>query len=510
MFSENHKHSSGFVYSTEKHTYVFTAKHAVCGSEPEECKLKERVCDVCELKQIPKTKIKIDKPDFHGFKSKKVEQILQSNTKDLAILVLKDNEHSYFSGFPTVKVYPFNEVLEKDKFISCGYPAISSHLSIQPISYSRASSFRNNKMCVEITSDTTTNLECSKENLAGNSGCGLIKYDDKNVMLLGIYTDTGNMAFCYGEVIDHSVNELLVKNNYPPLESENVNNAFKTLIKSEFTKCFSKIEHSIEMPDNREINLYRLLLDGKGYDYSRIRKRLIECVPLFTLTRKQLKESRENNELTSSVLSSVKEFLKLESQNKVSELLLQGFLEAYLNAPKLYSSHQNEDATFQGAHIKFQVNDCLEIIHCLAMISPSLDNSFKSAVEKIMKNFPELKPFGGLVENGILDSHFSDEEYKILKDLILPTEDSVSVDYKDRLAIFIGYDRHIEDELKYMQQKDFINELESRIISDVHKSIESLKSELDKLNLVKVTIDCFFVPFENTGKFNNDFIESLE
>ena len=408
-FRDN-KRSSGFVYPTSSHTYVFTAKHAICGDEPDECKLKGKSCDTCVVKSVPKSKIKIDKPDLPGFKAKHVEQVIQSDKKDLVVLVLKNKDHGTFGILPTVKIYPFNEIQERDSFISCGYPSISSNESIQPIRYSGFSIFRGQKLCFQITNDVTSNLECSKENLAGNSGSGLIKYDNTEALLLGIYTDTGNMSMCYGEIIDHTVNELITSNGYPSLEIENVNKAFKTLIQDEFKKCFSKIEHDIKLPNNREINLYRLSLDGKGYDYQKLKTRLINCVPLFTLTRKQITKCREDNTFGSSTLRSVKDFLKIESKNKVPELLLQGFLEAYLKAPKLYSAHQNKNATFQGAHINFAGSNSLEIIHCLAMISPSLERSFQKATENILKDVPKLRPFGGLIDNGLLDSHFSEQE----------------------------------------------------------------------------------------------------
>ncbi|WP_219599482.1 hypothetical protein, partial [Vibrio parahaemolyticus] len=73
--------------------------------------------------------------------------------------------------------------------------------------------------------------------------------------------------------------------------------------------------------------MFRLSLDGKEYNYEKIKSRLIDCVPLFTLTRKQITKCRENNEFGSSTLRSVKEFLQIEGNNKVPELLLQGFLE---------------------------------------------------------------------------------------------------------------------------------------------------------------------------------------
>lgn len=509
VFRDNKK-SSGFLYPVKSHTYVFTAKHAICKSEPEDCKLKGQTCDVCIVRAVPKTKIKIDKPDVHGFKAKRIKEVLQSPSKDLAILILKDSDHNTLPELPTVKIFPFNEIFDSDKFVSCGYPAIAAHKTIQPIHYSAFSRFRENKLCFQITNDTVSNLECSQENLAGNSGSGIIRNDNNDALLLGIYTDTGNMATCYGEIIDHTVSDLLTRNRFPKLELENANKAFKTLIKSEFTKCFSKVEHEIDMPTNRDINLYRLSLVGKEYDYEKVRKRLVECVPLFTLTRKQINKSREESEFTNSTLQSVKDFLRLESKDKVPELLLQGFLETYLNAPKLYSSHQNQNATFQGAHINFCDNGNMEIIHCLAVITPSLESAFQSSIDVIMKNFPKLKPFGGLIDNGLLDSHFSDEENEILKKILIPTRENETVDYQDRLAIFIGYDRHIETELMYMQQVDFVAELEKRIIEDVKVSMNVLQSKLDHLNIVKATIDCFFVPFENTESFNQEFIESLK
>lgn len=504
------KWSSGFVYPTNSHTYVFTAKHAICGAEPDDCKLKGRTCDTCVVKSVPKTKIKIDKPDLPGFKAKHVEQVLQSDSKDLVVLVLKNKDHGTFGILPTVKIYPFNEIQESDNFISCGYPAISSNKSIQPIQYSGFSTFRGGKFCFHIMNDVTSNLECSKENLSGNSGSGLIKNDTKDALLLGIYTDTANMAICYGEIIDHTVNELITSNGYPSLEIENVNKAFKTLIKDEFTKCFSKIEHDIELPDNREVNLYRLSLDGKGYDYKKVKSRLIDCVPLFTLTRKQITKCREDNAFGSSTLRSVKEFLQIDSNNKVPELLLQGFLEAYLKAPKLYSAHQNEAATFQGAHINFASSNSLEIIHCLAMISPSLESSFQKAIKNILEDFPKLKRFDGLIDNGLLDSHFSKQENEVLKKVLIPSKDNDTVDYKDRLAIFIGYDRQIEEQLAFMQPNAFASELDKRIVSDVRHSIDSLKVELEELNIVSAVVDCFFVPFESTETFNKEFIESLK
>ncbi|SWU25237.1 Uncharacterised protein [Klebsiella pneumoniae] len=40
--------------------------------------------------------------------------------------------------------------------------------------------------------------------------------------------------------------------------------------------------------------------------------------------------------------------------------------------------------------------------------------------------------------------------------------------------------------------------------------LEYRKEEINKLSIVNATIDCFFVPFDDVNKFNDEFIESLK
>lgn len=505
------KISSGFIYPNTTHTYVLTAKHAVCTKDAQDCRIKKNLkCEKCALAKFTKTKIIIDRPDIANYENLKVKDVLFCENKDLAILVIKDEYHKKLADLPKIEVISSSEVTINDEFISCGYPKISDHEETLPISYTNYIPFRT-RFSLRILNESIGNLESSKVNLSGNSGAGILQIKGNKVCLLGIYTDTTGIGTGFGEIVDEKINDVLVGKGYPRLQLKNNGSGFESLIKHKFKECFCKIEHDIKLEDNRELNLYRLNLNGKKYNYEFINKRITHCIPYFSLSRKQIKQSIQNDEFNVAVIQGVKDFLKLESKDKIPEILLQGFLETYCEAPRLYSSHHNEGSLFQGAHIRFSdsLEKQLEIIHCIALFSPVLKKSFSYSIQNIIEKYPEVKPYGGLIDNSFLDETYSEEESKILAKLLIPNPVNASFNCVDRFAIFIGYDKKIEDELKFLQQNDFQKELERIIVEDLKISINELKHEFEKIKFLKASIDCFFVPFEDTNKFNQDFFESL-
>lgn len=506
------KKSSGFIYANTTHTYIFTAKHAVCINSAQDCRVRKNLrCERCSLAKFTKTKIIIDRPDIANYQQLKVQEVLFCEDKDVAILVVKDESHKKLLNLPKIEIVSELDLKSTDEFLSCGYPNISDHEETLPISYTNYVPFRT-RFSLRILNESIGNLESSKVNLSGNSGAGILQIKGNKALLLGIYTDTTGIGTGFGEIIDEKLNDVLTAKGYPKLELKNKAKGFETLIKNKFKECFSKIEHDINLEDNRELNLYRLNLNGKNYNYEFINKRITHCIPYFSLSRKQINQSIVNDEFNAAVIQGVKDFLKLESKDKIPEILLQGFLEAYCEAPRLYSSHHNESSVFQGAHIKFSntPDKKIEIIHCIALFSPILKNSFSYAIQSIIDKYPEVKPYGGLIDSSFLDETYSEEESKVLAKLIIPNQENICNNYTDRLAIFIGYDREIETSLKFLQQGDFQSALEEIIIEDLKASINDLKKELEKIKVLKASIDCFFVPFEDTNKFNQDFFESLK
>ncbi|HCD3850232.1 TPA: DUF1837 domain-containing protein, partial [Klebsiella pneumoniae] len=168
------------------------------------------------------------------------------------------------------------------------------------------------------------------------------------------------------------------------------------------------------------------------------------------------------------------------------------------------------NAGFHGAHVKFNKNRNVELIHSAAFISNSLSDGVSYAIDVILKAFPELRSLDGLLGNTFLETNFTEDECQILASLLIPGESSYSQGYEDRLAIFIGYNHKIEESLIYENASRFPSLLEQKIILNVQQALEYRKEEINKLSIVNATIDCFFVPFDDVNKFNDEFIESLK
>ncbi len=507
----NKNYSSGILYPNGTHTYVLTAKHSVCEKEVKQCWLKKRLkCENCSEMSACLDNIELDRPEIDGYQKMSINDVIFFDNKDIAILVIKDEFHKKLIELPKVKIDLDKDIDSNTNLYSCGYPSILGHNEQQPIVYKDFAIYKN-KFFVNINGDTTSDLEhTSVENMAGNSGSGLLKKDNQIGILVGIYTDTAGLGTGLGEFIDSSINDILANKGYPKLEYINNTDGFNPLIKTKFKECFVSIKHSIAFPESRELNLYRLALEGKKYNYDLIKSRLIDCIPNFTLSRKELKKIESSDDKNLCIHQSYKNFIALSSDEKLPEILLQGFLEAYCNAPKLYSSHQNQNSVFQGAHIRFGENkDTIEIIHSIALFSKDLCGSFKEAIDEIITKFPDLKPFGGLIDNSFLDNIYTKEECEILAKLIMPNEKGDVYTCVDRIAIFIGYDKKLESSWGLLQQDKFLIELEKYIVSDIINSTQKFKDSFDSISMLDAVIDCFFVPFEDTEKFKFDFLESL-
>ncbi len=155
---------------------------------------------------------------------------------------------------------------------------------------------------------------------------------------------------------------------------------------------------------------------------------------------------RERNAFGKATLSAIRNFLKIERKTKISEMLLQGFLESYLHAPKLYSFDEINNAGFHGAHVKFNKNRNVELIHSAAFISNSLSDGVSYAIDVILKAFPELRSLDGLLGNTFLETNFTEDECQILASLLIPeslrTRRVMKTDWLYLLAITIRLKSH--------------------------------------------------------------------
>jgi hypothetical protein len=504
------KNSSGTIYVNGDTCYIFTAKHSICPKSVDECQSIKRECNTCELKNTYKSKVTTIIVDKVGASNLTItpKKVIHHKNKDLAILVLKNKDIPSVTNLPDTKISSINDIDSNDRFVTCGYPFVTGNDECQPIHYSEMSKFGLG-INLQIEGNAVSNLEPAKDNLSANSGAGIIKKHGSKNLLAGIYTKTGDISACFGEYFDHTVNDLLISSGLPPLIFDGVQNEISTLIKSDFLKCFTKIKHDLILGDQRQLNLFTIKLDGKNLEYDNLKERLNECIRLFTLPRKLIKQYESQSKNKKAVKEGDRIFLELRSDNKVAELLLQGFLESHLNAPKLYSFIGSNDKQLQSVHIRFIDAMSCELVYSTAKMGLCLETTLLSTLNDVLQAIPDLNGVGSLFSNHLFDSTFDNDEQAVLGKLLLPSEGNELNNTSNSFSIFIGFDFKSSDSIRYKNIPEFNQYFQSEIVEKVRGVLNNIKYLLDRFDVVNSELNCYLVPFTDTKEFCQSFLEDL-
>ncbi|MBU2968259.1 DUF1837 domain-containing protein [Pseudoalteromonas sp. C2R02] len=506
------KNSSGTIYINGENIYIFTAKHSICPKSPEECQSQriKRECNSCELSNSYKaqvTKINVSNVGANN-REIKPKKVIAHKDKDLALLVLKAKDYSFVRDLPEVKICNFDDITDSDKFVTCGFPVVTGNNEYQPIHYTDMAKLGRG-LNFQIEGSVNSNLESTKDNLAGNSGSGIIKKHLNKNLLVGIYTKTGDISASYGEYIDHTVNELLESESMPLLVFENEVSEISTLIKDDFLKCFTEIKHDLALGKQRELNLFTIKLDGKKIDYDNLKERLDECIKLFTLPRKLIKQYEEQNKNKKADRHGNKIFLELNGKNKVAELLLQGFLESHLNAPKLYSFIDSHNQNIQSVHIKLNDTKLCELVYSTAKMGQCLQTTLCNTLNGLLQAIPNLSGVDSLLSNHLFDSTFDNKEQKILSKLLLPTEDDKPNNISNSFSLFIGFDFKCSNAILYKNTPEFNKLFQNEIIEKIQIVLSNIRNLLDEFNIVNSELNCYIVPFNDTQEFCQSFLKDI-
>jgi hypothetical protein len=506
------KKSSGTIYVNGNTAYIFTAKHSICPKSPDECQNQriKRECNACELISGYKAKVRTISVEKVGADNLtlKPKNVIAHQNKDLALLMFKDKDLSSVINLPNIKISSLDDVNGNDKFVTCGYPDVTGNDESQPIHYSDMSKLGLG-INFQIVGNTVSNLDPAKDNLAANSGAGIIKKHDCKNLLVGIYTKTGDISASFGECIDHTVNELLISSGFPSLVFESETNEISTLIKKDFLKCFTKIEHNLVLGKQRELNLFTIKLDGKQFDYDNLKERLNECIRLFTLPRKLIQQYEKQNKNNKAVKQGDKLFLKLQSKNKVAELLLQGFLESHLNAPKLYSFFDSNNQQLQSVHIKFTGTVQCELVYSTARMGQCLQTTLSNTLNDLLQAIPNLSGVDSLLSNHLFDSTFDIKDQTILEQLLLPTEGHKPNNISNSFSLFIGFNFKCSNDILYKNTSEFNQLFQDEIIEKLQIVLGNIRNSLDKFNIVNSELNCYIVPFTDTNEFCQSFLKDL-
>ncbi|MDH5904631.1 DUF1837 domain-containing protein [Vibrio splendidus] len=502
------KSGSGVIYKRSGFAYVITAKHCICPKVTSECKEKKRECNDCLLINsyaFKKTKISIKTPDRTPSISIKPQDIIAPKNKDIAIIVVKEGDLGKLDDLPELSIADYRYLLDEGIYVSNGYPSVTGTDESIPVIFDFCS-LVGTELYLQISTNTIANLESAKYNMDAASGMGV--FCNKTSKLAGIYVKTDDYSGSYSEYIDESVNSLLSESGYNILDISNEHESLKTLITDEFLSCFEKIDHSLSLGVDRNLDLYTVKFKGKSIDYEKLIERIYECLHLFCIPRKVIHDLKTAKKERKLHKNADEEFIKLKSDSKIFDLMLQGFLESEYGMPKLFTSMVGKQDT-KSIHVNINDRSTHELVHSVSHFGDNINDVFIEVVDKLYKCACETESPTDLISSAIFDSTFSDEDKQFLVSILMPKEEKEVVEIIDSYAVLIGFNVNFSCVCGLVGYESYKKQVIDLIIKTVSDNIVSLIKSLTKVDAINTEVKLFFVPFENINSFKDEIIEGL-
>ncbi|HBI7087077.1 TPA: DUF1837 domain-containing protein, partial [Clostridium perfringens] len=178
------------------------------------------------------------------------------------------------------------------------------------------------------------------------------------------------------------------------------------------------------------------------------------------------------------------------TDGELGELMLYSFVESHLNAPKILTkmrfktSNNDPVKRADGIHLLKLSDDYYELVYGESKLYENLSNGLTDAFSSINdfikrdnNNINDEYTF--LIDN--IESEFSEEEYTIAKNILIPNENPISID--NSFAIFVGFQINIPEDINKLKSINFQNKLHEHIKSEVTKRFDHIKNKIDEFNL---------------------------
>lgn len=204
---------------------------------------------------------------------------------------------------------------------------------------------------------------------------------------------------------------------------------------------------------------------------------------------------------------------------EIWELLLYSLLESHLQAPKIISKIElktNHNDYAKGSDwihlLKTGINE-FQIIFWESKLKNTAKECMEEALWDIQKfiNRKKDNPDSEIkMVSNLLNQEFNDDEYEVIRDILLPTESSIEIYQNKSFAIFAWFDYIFPENRKDLTDKE-LQEL-------INKDMEALTQELIGSisgNIVWKWLDIhhfyiYFFPFTDIQTNRKHLIEMLE
>ncbi|WP_404331614.1 DUF1837 domain-containing protein [Mesobacillus maritimus] len=293
----------------------------------------------------------------------------------------------------------------------------------------------------------------------------------------------------------------------------------ETKISTDFLNLFYHEIKDFEVPGcSSKINLFTLRIENNQFTYHQLVKNLTHCIVPFCLSNKELEEFKNNYGIFVIAVEKLRDYES--NDGELGEILLFCLLESHLRAPKIMTKMELKTSTndyvkgSDGVHLLKIDEQNYQLIFGESKLNgdyqKGLYQAFKSINDFITRKNNNINHEIGLINTHLQRESVSEEMYKFLKRIIIPSAADEELNKDNAFGIFVGFDLKLDPTMVKLPNSDFRRKVRQQIKETVEKEINYIEKKINDYNLFGYTFYVYTIPFINLDETRKRVIKNLK
>ena len=288
-----------------------------------------------------------------------------------------------------------------------------------------------------------------------------------------------------------------------------------------FLNLFTKILENEPLDNDNRLNLFVLKISNNSFSLGDLTEELENALLTYALSRHTYDDLVDQKKL-GNLASKARGKLRNAKTNEgeLGELLLYCLLESHLHAPKLLTKLELKTASndyvkgADGVHLLQIDQSSYQIVFGESKLRSNLHEGIKDAFDSIQtmmdNNLQKMRYEISLVNSNILKEVVTEESAKILKKLLIPTENDDDLNIDNSFGVFLGFNIEISDDERKMNHSQFREHINNRVIAAVNNQIPTINKCLNESNFLGYDFYFYIIPFSELERVRKDIIAKLK
>ena len=249
------------------------------------------------------------------------------------------------------------------------------------------------------------------------------------------------------------------------------------------------------------LDVFILDIRSNRFVYDNLVNELYDIIITYALSNSRLSEYEGSYGGKAFVEARKKLRDYVQNDGELGEILLYSFLESHLQAPKLLSKLEIKTASndyvkgSDGVHLLSLSENEHKIVFGESKMRKQLLDGVSDAFRSIKKFADSKLAFETtLIDSQLIKTSVTQDEYLILKKVLLPTEGGdMNTDYS--FGAFVGYEVAVSSAEKKLPNREYRELLYERVKQQALDSFENVLSAIDRHELHGYNFYIYIVPF---------------